>query len=615
MPSGAVKEGRAKAQEVLNLINYLLTVGGGYLNPAAQLYLRILGGIDALGADILGPGQLFMQEELERFRGTGQITYPPEIWDILNRLTWGAERAEDILRYGGVTERTGDLRDRLNDILYGRTFEMAALRDYANEILTQRGITPQMQVIQDALTGLLADQGYTDALRKLEGTGLDILAAGGRTPESIEVSNLLRGIISAQGRDAALSELSGVGRGLIDSGGMTPEMRDILSPITKGMETGGMTPEARQLFGAIMPIIQSGGRGGALLPMEQVVSMARDAAATAYNQRAEAARREAMQRMGGAIGAGTVEQALAEFADEAARGEAEAIRGAVSSQQALQLQQLLGAMGAGADITKAAQALLSSYATSASDIARSAAMNIGTGADLMKTAEAIAAQRLGTAVSGFENILGLENQRLGLGAGMVTDAQRAALERLGLGTQGLTQLEELARLNREQGFGALSQYIQNQLGAGDTLAQVLGIEAGREIEALRNLIALSGTAADTIQSQIDQWLMSMGLQADIANQFVNWFLQAAGGLTGVGEQYMGVIPSGMSAFGNLGVALIGAALRDPGFWNKMWQAIVSGGIGGIFDAIGGVIGGKTGDIFGGIGGSIGDIGSSVGGDK
>jgi hypothetical protein len=90
-----------------------------------------------------------------------------------------------------------------------------------------------------------------------------------------------------------------------------------------------------------------------LLPMNQVISMARDSAATSAKQQADAVARKAINLGGqGAIGAGMRNQAYADFADQALEGEATAIREAMLGQQGLQLNRA----GQGAALAQAMQA-------------------------------------------------------------------------------------------------------------------------------------------------------------------------------------------------------------------------------------------------------------------
>lgn len=89
-----------------------------------------------------------------------------------------------------------------------------------------------------------------------------------------------------------------------------------------------------------------------LLPMNQVISMARDSAATSNKNQADAVARKAANLGGqGAIGAGIRNQAYADFADQALENEATSIREAMLGQQGLQLNRA----GQGAALAQAMQ--------------------------------------------------------------------------------------------------------------------------------------------------------------------------------------------------------------------------------------------------------------------
>ncbi len=547
MPKDAVKEGRAKAQEVLDLYNQLFGTGGVYNEDAAEVWRKIVrsGGMEA---DILSPaGRTFDLEELEKLRGDlGTIFAPgapwidPEMRAVMDRYVRGQEAAEKTIGARGVTEESAALRKALGDIMAGRTPEMAGLSTFGRGVLEAKGMTPGLMEIQNAARQLMTNQGMTGALKEMERGGLDLIA----------------------------------------SGGMTPEMKDFVSKLQTTMQAGGMTPEAKQMFQEALKLVQAGGRGGALLPMENVLSFARDAAATAAAQRAEGIRRSANQRLGGAVGAGTAEQVMAEFADESARGEAEAIRGAAMGQQGLQLQQLLGALGAGGDLSKAAMALLSSYAGAGADVFRSAAANIGTGGEMVGT------------------------------------AAQQALGRMTQGMEGMGKTETQANLNQQRALEALGQYLDAQLGAGKSITDVFNLEAGRESNAFQALANLGSLWTGTYMgqqemdlkrkmSEIGSRLESFGMSEQIRSGFWDTILKSAAGLSGIGSQYTGNLGAGMGAYGNISSDLIKAA-NTPGFWSTFFQNILQqsagAALGGGAEMIGGDFGKGAGKVLAGGGG-------------
>jgi len=556
-------------QEIMDIFNRLIGNASGTMDPAANYYKTILGmGTGAMEQNAtLTPAALaFMSEELEAKRGQINAGYfntqiPQEMRDFLSRTGGSMGTMEDIIAKAGVTPESAALRKQLGTVLGGQTPEMQTLSSVAQAMMAMGGYTGGMKDIQQALSPLLANQGFSKELLGMQGKGSDILSAGGRTSESTAISGMLQQMIGAGGWDpqAMTSFLQGQGM----------------------FSTGGMTPELRQLLSSVLPLIQSGGKGGALLPMEQMTAFARDAAATASAQRAQAARRSAFQRMGGAVGAGTSEQALAEFADESARGEAEAVRGAATSQQGLQLQQLLGAMGIGSDISK------------------SATTNIGTGAQLMQAAQAAAAGRYGSSVSGFSNIFQSETDRMRMAGELVTMANQLANQRFLGATGGLTNIEELATTNRGQASTDLINYINAQLAAGKDISGILGIEAGRQNTATQGLTDLSDIFRTTYQGQqefdlkqkttsIASFLQTMQQQLDAYNAFYGNMNTAAAGLTNIGGVLMQPTGSALSAFGNISAQDVQNSANP--IWSQLVGNILGGAAGGAGTGLGTVIG-------------------------
>jgi hypothetical protein len=85
-------------------------------------------------------------------------------------------------------------------------------------------------------------------------------------------------------------------------------------------------------------IIQNGGQGGAVLPMNTAVSMARNNAATAGLNAQEAIQRQANQRIGASVGSGIADGNVAAFQDQNDQNIAAAGTQAAGQQQQLQLQ-------------------------------------------------------------------------------------------------------------------------------------------------------------------------------------------------------------------------------------------------------------------------------------
>lgn len=535
--ASAKEIGRQNLNQLLGLYQQLFHQSDWYNQDAGEIF-RLMLGQGGLGNVVLGDAaRAFAAEELEKFRSEFNLwdrmknplaapTLPNEIQNLLNQYQSGIGTALSTFAPGSDT-----VPQQTRDIL----LELA------------RGSTPEMQKMLTFGQGMLDTRGFTPEMSQLQGTLGQILDSGGWSQ--------------------ALSALAGQGYDLISSGGMTEDMRRMLDLIEQGMKDQGMTPESRALYDEVMKIVQAGGEGGALMPIDAVLSMARDAAATASAQRAEAARRSANQRLGGAIGAGTAEQVMAEFADEAARGEAQAVREAALAQQGLRLQQLQSAMGVGADIAKAAQALLAAYAGSGADIMRSAASNIATGGQMAASANQAAVQSLLGAIS------------------------------------GLNQLNSIAGGNMAQALAALESLTGAKLGATSNLNNLIS----QSYNALTALGSLYGgtymgqqeMAQKNLMGDVGAWLQSIGMTNDILNSFDQKMLAAASGLAGLGGQYASNLGAGLGAYSSVSHDLIQAAMQ-PGFWSTFLQNVMGQATGAALGGFGELIGGRFGTGWGNV---------------
>jgi hypothetical protein len=88
---------------------------------------------------------------------------------------------------------------------------------------------------------------------------------------------------------------------------------------------------------ALANIISSGGQGGGVLPFNTAVSMADNSAATAGLNAAEAAQRQANQRIGASVGSGIANGTNAAFQDQIAQNISGATTQMAGNQQQLQM--------------------------------------------------------------------------------------------------------------------------------------------------------------------------------------------------------------------------------------------------------------------------------------
>lgn len=392
----------------------------------------------------------------------------------------------------------------------------------------------------------------------------NILRFGGRTDQTEAARREFQSLLENFGQTPQTRELSSAGRRLLDSGGMTPELRQLQNTFQQQIQSGGLTPEARQLFQQLLPIVQSRGEGGALLSQDQVQSFARDEAAQLARGTAEARQRQAFARgsaPGTVAASGLQNQALAEADDEILQAQAQGIRNAALQQQALQLQQFLGAAGTAGDVTRQAAQILASANTGLGDIARASSANIGTGGGLLQAAGQIGAANLGTAQTGLANIfnnelgrmqfagdlsLGIENQRRQLEqlsqGGLIGSANVAqnrgalGLQALGIPISGLINLRGQDVNQRGQDVTQRGQDVQFGLGMSEV-----------ELRGLLGQLGISGAAADRVlQAGRDVGAFGTQLtgqagqagaaQSDASNNFVQnpfWNSLLTGGTAGL----------------------------------------------------------------------------------
>lgn len=299
-----------------------------------------------------------------------------------------------------------------------------------------------------------------------------------------------------------------------------------------------------------------------LLPMNQVVSMARDSAATAAKNQADAIARKAANLGGqGAIGAGVRNQAYADFADQALEGEATAIREAMLGQQGLQLNRagqsaalaqamqaaksqregLFGQMNI-ADAGNQTQASIANSNSADAAAARSLQAQIANASNslgaaqlqasiynnLLNNATGLRGQNVEQQIAALNTLPGMQNamtQRQGLLFDQMNQAGNQANQRY-LGTLGITgQLNDIANtdINRwntmlqplvagqNTGTARGGQY-GNLAGVG---ANLIGTGAGLYGNMENNASQNYGTSANAISNLINSANNNLGQYANL----------------------------------------------------------------------------------------------------
>jgi len=561
-------------QDVLG--NQFLNNIGVFAGLGPDANRDLIGRLQSLGREI--PGR-YSRDTL------GYI--PPELRSILGDFRYGMDRNLDTINFQGQTEGTMGQKDFWDRIMRGATPEMAQLGETGRGLMDWGGYTPELGALRDVNMEIFANRGSNYNLSEMGKIGMGMMASGGATPETRKMADLYSKLISAGGRDSGTSKLWGVAEKLL-SGGLSGEGQDLMSEAVKGVKAKGWSPEAKDLYGEIMKIVKAGGRGGALLPEGQMLSFARDAAATASAQRAESVRRGAFQQTGDAVSAGTSQQVLAEFADEAARTEAEAVRDASLQHQNLRLQQLLGTTSAGADLNRTAAQALAAYAGLGSSLEGIRSSNMQTGASTALGAESIAAQKLAAAMSAMQGVWQTELARILGGGELVGGAEQGILNRLMFAAESQLGVESSTLARMLGGGDLLNLFINNQLNAGQGMNQTLGLEFGRESDAYRNLLGFGLGSADTL-------LKNWGFNLDTSNSYVSAMLENLGLEGSALGSAQGSILANMLGLGDLSSFYTGAASLPFGsFWqpaqNNWLQQLggymFGGGLQGLGTAIG-----------------------------
>lgn len=706
MASGAgVSAATSQLDQIRSLMNLFLGMASGNSNISSAAFNQFFQGQGPFSSPFLGAnGSTDLLQQLQNFRNglTNPLTnlqLPPQMSALMSQLNGPMGMLQQIIGQNGQTADTQDIRDKLNQIFNQGTGNQAALSQFANGVLGNFGMTGSSAAGLDAALNAIKNGGFNANLDNLANVGGAMVSQRGYGPETQGALDFFSNIMQSGGRDAGTQNLVNTGQGLVSSNGLTPQMSQLMnyvvngigqggsspqiedlinqgkslvsqggftSPMTaflqqiyNGIGQGGMTPQAQQLFGKMMDIVNNNGQGGALLPMDTVASMARNSAATDAANAAEAARRSAFQRTGGAIGSGTTEQALASFSDQNLRNQADALQKAVTSQQGLQLQQLMGASGTASDLTKSATGLLgqlygagsdlfktaasnvgagagmmtagnedmvknlASYLGLGGDLSKAAASNISTGAGLMGTGEQLAAQRMGQGIGGFQDTITNTLNRLKAASDMITGANQSANQRLFGGLGSINDLTNGATNSTANAASILNNLTNQSLTATQGLTGLGNLESNNASDAYRNLAGLLGlgntmytgqqnAALSSNAQMLDAMLKSMGISSDISNSFSNQWFGAANGMSNIAQMYSSLIPSSMNAYGNITDMLIKASMQ-PGFWSTFGGNLLNGLVGGLTGGLGGLMTSGIGGLFKGSPGSTGMAGISGGG--
>lgn len=428
-----------------------------------------------------------LQEQMQQFGGQipGMFSndalswQSPEMMMAQQGLFGGAgglqgtgDLASQVFAGGGWTPGYQNLQDRGTQLMNGEDATLASAGDVGRTMFNMRGQTGQTQGLQDMM--------------------MQVLGGGGANPMTNEINALSRAMFTDPRAGTNLNTLFGMGQqgmqGMFGTGGLTPTGAAGEGVALEELLAGGETPmtNAFQDFGIEQATTDQ------LMSPQQIMGFARDQFRGNFADRAQAARRQAMARGGGpgaTVGSGVQNQGLSDFANQGARGEADAVMQALIGRQSLGMEQAQQAgqraLGAG-QLENARQ---------------------GTAGDLMARLESNATSRFGTSGQLASDAERQATERQLGGAALTPQMYQAMTGRMGMmGELGLgAGSQEVARMNaalagmgldvntRAQVLGTMGNIQQNQnqyaLGAGNLANNIAGTQGNLYNQGFNNSLA------------------------------------------------------------------------------------------------------------------------------
>jgi len=389
----------------------------------------------------------------------------------------------------GLLPNIATLNNLLPSLVQGGN---ANLSDYAG--------LPANQIYQDpnaanALKGISDLSGTNSGLLNWAS---NMINNGGITNTQVPLGSYASSLMS--GTNPFQQALGGAGGAAMANGGMTPQLQQALQQAMGVVSGGGATPLTDQL--AQRGLDLSGANGGnPLLSMNQLASFVQDQSGRNFANAAQTARTQAEERgqgPGSVVAGGNANQALADFSNQALQGTSQALQGALSGQQGLNLQQLAQGLNTGLSAADIQRSLELGGLGSVANLTNSGTSLLGTGGGLTGQAAG-----LGNTGAGLYNqLLGLQQSNLqqGLntgfqGIGTQQGLMQTTLQDLLQGQTGQANLGNmLANLylgNQGQYAGAIGQ----GLGANQNALQQLGAQGS-------NWLGLAGTGMGGINSTV-----------------------------------------------------------------------------------------------------------------
>lgn len=367
---------------------------------------------------------------------------------------------------------------------------LGGTQNLAQQVFAGGGWTPQGQQGFDQISRLLSSPlagtstasnmfgnlfgngGATDFTSALQNAGRQSLSDGGMTPTLNAAGAPLAGILGANGDTANNDILRQFGLDALQTGGYTGNSAAGAASALQGVQSGGRTGTTDALQGRGLELLNR----EALLPLQQVLAMARDGAGAAGLNAAERARREAVNRGGGpgaTVANGMTNQAFAEFADQIARNESDAATKALTGQQELQQREQLAGGSIAAQGADAERNRMAVAANLLAQLEQGSTQRYNVGGQLANAANDNETKRLLSALGLIPDIQNSATNVMGTVGGLGVQGGRLENDRLGIGSDLFKTMTGNELSQNSIGLNSLINLLGNQnqyaLGAG-TLA-------------------------------------------------------------------------------------------------------------------------------------------------
>jgi hypothetical protein len=475
-----------------------------------------------------------------------------------------------------------DLSSLLQNLVSGQS----GAKDTANAVFQGGGWTPQGQQgfdqiskllnggLQDTGAGrstmesLFSNGGSTDFTSALQNAGRQSISDGGYTPTLNAAGKPLGGILDANGDTSNNDILRQFGIDALETGGYTPNSLRGASSALQGVESGGATPTTTGIQDRGLDLFNR----EALLPLEQVLSMARDEAGGNALDASKKARTQAINRGGGpgaTVANGMQNQGFADFADMIARNESDNVTKALLGQQQLQQNEQLAGGQAATQGANAETARLNTSSDLLSSLESGATSRYNVGGNMANSANQNETTRLLSALGLIPDIQNSATNVMGTVGGLGVQGGKLDNERTSLGTdlfkaltsnelgQNSVGLESLIKLlgnqqNYTLGAGQLGNDISSTQGS--QLAQLLSNNLGGGQLTLQGLQSLISAMQGGTKNELDFTSLLAGNQSNNVAAGQNaanpWMQYAGQGMNMMGNTAGG--PRAQNPFENLG---------------------------------------------------------------